>query len=221
MRHATLALLTLVVATEALAERVARHPFQSSVPRGRVERVIIEIPAGEIEVRNGASDRIAVSGQATRDYDNAKEGRWAQQVVNDTNVEIRVNGPVATVRRRFGADAQSWRAQKFTTIDLKLEVPAGVDLDFETTAGEVTIIGTFGDVDVDLRAGEIEMRTPRRGVRELNASCRVGEVRTNLGDEIVTREGILPGRTKFFNADGKSHVTLHVTAGEVDVVLTP
>jgi len=72
----------------------------------------------------------------------------------------------------------------------------------------------------DMRAGEVNLRVPRAKVRELNASCRVGEVRTNLGTEVVTREGLFPGRTHFFNAAGKAHVNAHVTAGEVDVTLT-
>jgi hypothetical protein len=72
-----------------------------------------------------------------------------------------------------------------------------------------------------MRAGEIDLRVPRATVRELNASCRIGEVRTNTGTELVTREGVFPGRTKFVNKAGKSRVNVHVTAGEVDVTLTP
>lgn len=221
MFRTTLTLASLLFAATAIADDVAKHPFQSSVPRGRVQRVVIDIPAGEIAVVNGRNDRIAVSGVSERDYEGAAEGRWAQKIVKDTSVEVYVNGEEAVVRRRFGPNAQSWRAQKFTNVDLRLEVPAGVDIDFETMAGDVSLIGMFGDVDLDLRAGEIEFRSPRSHVRELTASCRIGEVRAHLGDEIVTREGVMPGRTKYFNASGKSHVTLHVTAGEVNVTLTP
>jgi hypothetical protein len=62
---------------------------------------------------------------------------------------------------------------------------------------------------------------PRANVRRLEASCRVGEVRTHIGDDVVTREGIFPGKTKYFNAAGKNAINVHVTAGEVDVTLTP
>jgi hypothetical protein len=105
-------------------------------------------------------------------------------------------------------------------MDLRIDLPPGIDVKFETSAGEVDIAGSFGDIDVDLGAGEIDVRVPRAAVRELKASCRIGEVRTNLGTEIVTKEGILPGRTSFFNASGKTHVHLHTTVGEVDVTLT-
>ncbi|HEV7237810.1 MAG TPA: hypothetical protein VGQ36_01110 [Thermoanaerobaculia bacterium] len=219
MRNHLVLAATLLVATTAFAEDV-EHKFQSAVPRGQVQRVLIDIPHGSFTVRNGPANRIGVSGVASRDYDGQRERIWAQKVVNDTSVEVYVSGAEAIVRRKFGKVADSWRSQKFTGIDLRLELPPGVDIEFDTSAGEVDIDGDFGDVSVDLRAGEIDVRVPHARVREMNASCRIGEVRTNLGTEIVTKEGILPGRTHFFNPKGKTHVNVHVTAGEVDVTLT-
>jgi hypothetical protein len=220
MRSTLTLLAALLFATAALADEV-EHPFNSSVPRGKVQRVVIDIPFGSFTVRNGSANHITLSGIASRDYDGQKERIWAQKVVDDTSVEVYVNGAEAIIRRKFGRDAQSWRAKKFTEVDLKLDLPPGIDLKFETSAGEVDVAGTFGDINIDLRAGEVDVRVPRSSVRELNASCRIGEVRTNLGSEIVTREGILPGRTHFYNASGRSHVRVHTTVGEVEVTLTP
>lgn len=218
MRHAFLA-VALFAASAASAKDVT-HVFQQGVPRGSVQRVIIAIPSGTFSIRNGAAHEIALSGVASRDFDTAKERAWAQKVVDDTSVEIVIQGAEAIVRRKFGPNAQSWRAKKFTGLDLRLNLPPGIDVDFDTTAGEIEMNGDFGDVDIDLRAGEVDVRMPRNRVRELNASCRVGEVRANLGHEIVTREGLFPDRTHFFNAEGTAHVNVHVTAGEVDVLLT-
>jgi hypothetical protein len=220
MRHSLVLTATLVFATSALAADV-EHAFQATAPRGKVQRVVVDIPFGSFTVRNGSADRIALSGIASRDYDGAKEKRWAQDVVNDTSVEIYVNGSEAILRRKFGKKADSFRARKFTGLDMRIELPPGVDVEFETSAGEVDLAGNYGNIDIDLRAGEVEVRIPKATVRELNASCRVGEVRAHLGHEIVSREGIFPGRTKYFNAAGKTHVSVHVTAGEVDVTLTP
>lgn len=219
MRHSLALAASLFVASAAFASDV-EHAFQASVPRGKVQRVVIDIPFGAFTIRNGSADRIALSGIASRDYDSAKEKKWAQDVVNDTSVEIYVNGAEAVVRRKFGKNADSWRARKFTGLDLRVELPAGVDIEFETSAGEVDVAGNFGDIDIELSAGEVDLRVPKKGVKELNASCRIGEVKAHLGNEIVTREGIFPGRTKYFNAAGHSRINVHVTAGEVDVVLT-
>lgn len=210
---------TLLLTATAAAEDV-EHAFQAAVARGGVQRVVIDIPTGSFTVRNGAANRIALSGIASRDYDTAKERAWAQKVVNDTSVEIYVSGAEAVIRRKFGRNADSWRAQKFTGLDLRVDLPPGVDVSFETFAGEINLAGDFGDVDIDLRAGEVDVTMPRAQVRELSASCRIGEVRTNLGTEVVTREGVFPGRTKFFNSAGQSHVNVHTTVGEVRVTLT-
>jgi len=185
-----------------------------------VQRVVIDMPFGEFTVRNGAPNAISVAGVASRDYDGQRERIWAQKVVNDTAVEIQVNGAEAIVRKKFGPNAKSWRARKFTGVDLKLDLPPGIDVKFETNAGEIDMAGHFGDIDIDLSAGEIDVRVPRSTVRELNASCRIGEVRANLGTEIVTREGLFPGKTHFYNAAGRAHVNVHTTVGEVAVTLT-
>jgi hypothetical protein len=220
MRSSLVLAAVLLTATAAFADQDAEHKFSSTVPRAGVQRVVIDIPYGSFTIRNGAATHIGVAGVASRDYDSQRERIWAQRVVDDTSVEVYVNGAEAIIRRKFGKNASSWRAQRFTGYDLRVDLPAGVDVEFETTAGEINMAGDFGDIDIDMRAGEINMRVPRAKVRELNASCRVGEVRTNLGTEIVTREGLFPGRTHFFNAAGKAHVNAHVTAGEVDVTLT-
>jgi hypothetical protein len=220
MRDAIVLLATLFLATAAVAKD-AEHAFQSVVPRGQVQRVVVDIPQGSFTVRNGTAHELALSGIASRDYDGGREREWAQHVVDDTSVEIYVNGAEAIVRRKFGKHAQSWRAQKFTGLDLRLDLPPGVDVKFETSAAEVDLAGDFGNVNIDLRAGEITVSMPRANVRELNASCRIGEVRANLGREIVTREGLFPGKTHYFNAAGHARVNAHVTVGEVNVTLAP
>lgn len=221
MRKPLVLAATLLAATAVFADEDVEHKFQSLVSRGQVQRVVIDVPHGSFTIRNGSPNHIGVSGVASRDYDGQHERIWAQKVVNDTSVEVYVNGPEAVVRRKFGSNADSWRSQKFTGIDLRLDLPPGVDIEFDTTAGEIDVDGDFGDVSIDLRAGEVDVRLPRAKVREMNASCRVGEVRAHLGNEVITKEGILPGRTHYFNPKGKSHVNVHVTAGEVDVKLVP
>ena len=217
----TFILAAVVLTAPAAFAADAEHAFQSAVPRGEIRRVLIDVPTGTFTIRNGSPSHLALSGIASRDSDGAKEKAWAQKVVNDTSVEFYVNGSEAIIRRKLGKNADSWRAQKFTGLDLRIDIPAGLDVEFDTTAGEIDMAGDFGDIDVDLRAGEVDVRVPKKNVRSLSTSCRIGEVRTNLGNELVSREGILPGKTKYFNSNGRAHVNVHVTVGEVDVTLLP
>ena len=195
------------------------HPVVASVARGQIRRVIVDIPAGEIMVRNGSSDRVRVSGEVQRETNEDRDKN--QRIVNDINVEIFVDNEDALIRRKFGPEADGWRGRTLhTNYHLTIEVPRGTGVNVETKYGEVTLEGEFGNIDADLRAGEIHLRTPRASVHELNASVRIGEVHTDFGEDREDHEGILPNTTHFINASGKSRINVHTTVGELHVTLT-
>jgi hypothetical protein len=53
-RIAFLIAATLLVAGAALADDEVTHSFATTAARGRVRRVVIDIPIGEVRIRNGA-----------------------------------------------------------------------------------------------------------------------------------------------------------------------
>ncbi len=213
--------LTAILATAAVAHADVTHPVAASVSRGRIRRVIVDIPAGEITVHNGASDRIRAFGEVERTCDSSGECDKQQRIANDIGMEIFVDSEDALIRRKFGPEADGWRARSFhTSYRLTIEVPRGVGVDLETKYGELTLEGEFGNINADLRAGEIHLRTPRESVHELNASVRIGEVHTDFGEDREDHEGILPGTTHFINANGRTRINVHTTVGELHVTLT-
>jgi hypothetical protein len=217
----SLLLASVILATAPLfAEPHVRHAFASSAPRGGVQTAVIDIPAGDITIRNGASDRISVSGVAMREPDGPGSREKQQRIVDDISAEVYVSDGEAVVRRRFGPEARGFSGETFTKLLLIIEVPEGMSVDLLTRFGDIKVNGRFGDIDIDLRAGAIALRTPRADVRELRASCRVGNVVTNTGQEIVERAGVFPRRIDFSNPQGRSSVNVHTTAGDVSVTLT-
>jgi hypothetical protein len=221
MRRTLMLGVALTVALAAHADQKVTHHFESTVAAPAVRRVVIDLPAGEIKVRNSAGRSVSVSGFSRRDYDGYRRRAQVQEIVDDASMEVYLNRDEAIVRRRLGPNARGWRSNHFLQYEVTVEVPAGVAVEFQTSAGEVNMEGSFGDIDLDMWAGEITLRTPRADVRELNASCRIGEVNTHTGTELIEREGVFPGRTHFVNpAGGKSNVNVHVTTGEVNVYLT-
>jgi hypothetical protein len=220
MRAPILSAALLLLASSAAADVVVQHKIDTAAARpAAVRRVIIDISTADLTIRNSPSDRIAVTGTVSRDPDSERNREKEQRIVNDTGVEIVFRRDEAVIRPKYGPNAQSWRAQSFTGYDLVVEIPRGLHVDVETSIGEVTFDGSFGDINVDLRAGEVTVRLPRADVRELRASCRIGEVRTNIGNEIVEREGVFPGQTRYLNNAGKYFVSVHTTVGEVRVEL--
>jgi hypothetical protein len=211
----------MLVAGAALADDEVTHPFATTAARGHVRRVVIDIPAGEVRIRNGATNRIVVSGTSKRHFDGYRRRAKEQQIADDISAEVVIHGDEATVRRHFGPAAQSWSARSYhSEVDVTVEIPAGVDVDMSTRYGSVDIEGAFGNIDTDLRAGEVHVRTPRANVRNLNASVSIGEVHTYFGDRYIENEGILPRAAHFHNAGGRSDVNVHTTFGEVHVTLT-
>jgi hypothetical protein len=223
MRRLTLvvALAAGAMATTALADHEVTHPFTQSTPMQGVRRVVLDIPAGEFHFSNGAGKTLAIRGSVRRDYEGWTRRDQNQRIVDDVAPEIVIKGDQAIIRRRFGANATGWSARNKSTFDMTIEVPSGADIDVQTRFGEVHFDGAFGNVNVDMNAGEIHMTTPRANVRELAASCRAGEVHTNTGSEIIDHEGLFPRTTRYTNPHGgKGEVRLHVTFGEVHVKLT-
>ena len=53
-----------------------------------LRRVLIDIPAGEVRIRNGAGDRIAVSGTAERHFDGHPRRSKEQEIVDDISAEV-------------------------------------------------------------------------------------------------------------------------------------
>ncbi len=215
------AAMMMIAGSPALADESVRHPFHASVPRGAVRRVVIDIPAGEIELHNSDGATIAISGDVRRSFDGYRQRDRQQAMVDDSAAVITINGSEAVIERQYGPNAGSWTARSFhSAFHVRVDVPRGTDVEIGTHYGEVSIDGEFGDLDADLRAGEIHLRTPRSAVRDLNASVRLGEVHADFAGESVNNEGVFPGATHFHNTTGKSHINLHTTAGEVHVTLT-
>ena len=220
IRLALAAALALAAFTAA-ADQEVTHSFSSSVPRGRIRRIVVDIPAGDVKIRNGGAGAIALSGEIRRSYDGWREHGNEQRIADDVGAEIYVDGDEAVVRRHYGPNAHSWSARSFHSgFEVRLDVPPGLDIILETKYGDVDLDGTFGNVECDLRAGEIHVRTPRANVRDLSASVRVGEVHANLGDHSIEKEGLFPGSMTWVNAEGKADLHVHTTFGEVHVTLT-
>ena len=210
-----------LLALPAIADEEVRHPFTASIPRSGVRRVVIDVPAGEVRLRNSDNGTISVNGEARREFDGYRRRSANQAMVDDIGAVIRIDGDQAIIERRYGPNAGSWTARSFhTNFKVRVDVPKGIDVEFATKYGEIDVDGDFGNLDIDLRAGEIHLAMPRASVRDLRASVRVGEVHADFGDSRVSNEGVFPHAADFYNGDGKSRVNVHTTAGEVHVTLT-
>jgi hypothetical protein len=212
-------ILALALTGAARADKTVTHAFNDSMPADGIRSLVIEIPVGEIKVRNSATNDIVVEGIAQRDYRKDKAQEQAQKSVNDSSVKIRVRGNEARLVRKYGPAARG-REQRHVSYKLTVSVPRGMQLQVLQDVGELDIAGVYGDMDVELDVGEVKIKTPKSNIRELSAKSTIGEVKTNLGDRIVEKEGLFAGRTHYLNEGGRNLLTVDVNVGEVAIDLT-
>ena len=213
--------IALALATPALAQSEVEHAFSTSVAAPGIERVIVEMPSAGVTIRTTDGDQVSVTGRARRGYRNEKQRSDAQRMVDDSSMEIVIDGTTASVRRRFGPNATSRSAKgSKTAFELVLTIPASKGVRVRMRAGEIDASGLFGHVDFGLRAGDVKLSMPKSSVKELIARARVGDLELNLGDRIIEKDGLFAGKAHYLNEGGDHVVSVLVTTGHVAIELT-
>jgi hypothetical protein len=223
MLPSLIALLLAVSVAPALLAQTAEvvHDFSSAVPASGIERVIVEMPSAGITVRTAAVSEIALTGHTRRGFKNEKQRKDAQVMVDDSSVEIVVDGTTATVRRKYGPKAQSRTAKgSHTAFEFSLTIPESIGLRVRMKGGEIDASGALGHIDIGLRAGDVKLVMPKASVKELIARARVGDLHLNLGDRIIEKEGLFAGKVNYLNEGGAYVVSVLVTTGDVTIELT-
>lgn len=215
-----LSILPLLLAASIAQGAVATNEVTRSVPANQILRIVVDVPAANVKIRNSEEQELRVVGRYSKAYRGNKSA-GAQKVVDAAGLRIETAGPRAIITRDLRGAAGGFLARRGLDLELEIFAPKHVNVQVKQRSGDVKIDGSFRDVDVKLAAGDVSVRTPKRNVRELVASSRVGEVNANVGERTVTRQGLMPGSTYFLNDGGSSLVRLAVSVGRVDVELLP
>lgn len=225
MRHSVRAAVAAILfaaaafAAEQPNRAVRNIDFTASV-EGAL-RLEMNMATNSLVIENGPPGVIEISGTVERAWGREKHRARAEEIVSDAGVRVQMKGSRAVISRNFGPKAQGRSAQSGKTeYRLKLRVPRGMHIQIDQNAGSVALAGMFGDVNVELNAGEVSLKTPKSSVRELLADVKVGELTTNLGDRLVEKEGIMAGKMHFFNEGSGGVVKVGVLAGDVKIELT-
>lgn len=215
-----LALTAALIPAAASAQQEAVHPFRTSIASGTALRLVVDVPQSNLLIQTGKAGMIEASGTVTREYKKDRDAARAQEIANAASVHIEIRGTRAYVTRAFGAAAEGRKAQNSNTrFELVVKIPQGMHVEVVQNTGAVRLDGSFGNVQVDMRAGEIGLKVPKASVRELSARATVGDVTTNLGDRTISKQGVFAGKTHYINESGHSFINLRLLAGDIDVQL--
>ncbi|MGA7615012.1 MAG: hypothetical protein WBX15_07515 [Thermoanaerobaculia bacterium] len=211
----------LLLPVAGFADATVSHQFQTSSPAEGVLRISIEIPVAEIEIVNGDAATISVSGTASREVHDEGDRVRLQEIVDDTAVRINRRGSRMTIVPAHGPAASSrWARNNRTELTVRITIPRHVNLEVHQKVGDLSVSGEYANMDLNLRVGNVTVTAPRQQIREVNAGARVGKTITNIGDRIVTKEGLFAGRMQFFNEGGKATLRVTVEVGEIRLDLS-
>src|SRR5260370_41148158 len=111
MRTALLLAVAVLMTGAVSADEEVTHPFSKSISRDGIKRVIRNVPAGEVRLRNSSGDRIAISGHSRREYDGHREHAKEQRMAHDIRANMFTNSDDALIQRTYAPNAQSGRAE--------------------------------------------------------------------------------------------------------------
>lgn len=219
LTFALVVLAMLALAPVSSAREDVRHEFKEQVPADEILRVVIHVPPSEVHVRTGAGKSIIVSG--TVDVPISRRGTRdeAQKVADAMSMNIDRHASRATISPLYLRAARSRRARHGAKYAFTVTVPRGTHVEVRQSTGSVDVQGDLGDVDVAMRSGDINVVVPRSSVQNLLATSRLGDVHADVGDRIISNEGILPRTIVWNNPNGTTSVHLKVYVGDIKVRL--
>jgi hypothetical protein len=148
--------IACLFASPALADDMRTNPSTLAFAPGGA--IVMKINQGEVEVVGSAEDRIRVSWQGnTRDQERKVKVRLERS--GDKQARLLIDN--------------TWDDH----LRFRIEAPQRSDLAIHMRAGELKIGGIVGNMDVDLLAGEMDVRLPQPNrYRSVTASVTAGEL---------------------------------------------
>ncbi len=173
-----------------------------------VEKIILTVHAGSVEVLAGTDDRIEVERQLNFDDERPE-------------VDHSVEGGVLTVEAVCPGGFFTFRSA--CSVDHLLRVPAAVDVEIDTGSGSVAVAGLTGSVHIDTGSGVIEVSDVSGRVFADSGSGGVvldgvsGETDVHTGSGGIRGNGLTIRR--LIGETGSGSIDVHFVAAPDDVEL--
>jgi hypothetical protein len=153
----------------------ARHTaFRQEWPGAQVQKVEVRGSNGRIEIEAAPVDRVTMEARIR-----TRDGR---SVKPHDVLAVKLDGSTLTIRERGSRGTIFSFGKKGRQIDLKLLVPARMEIDAETVNGRVVVEGVAAAMKLGSVNGRIELSTPGA---EVEASTVNGSIRAEFHQRFV------------------------------------
>jgi len=214
LRWAGLALMISVATgpTPAAADEDVRvRDLKGDVSTRGAERIELHLPPGTIKVEPSPDGRVHadLGVYCTFDRDDCDERaeRLSLRSSLDGNtLELRIEGFNSI--RNLGLNVRG-----------RILVPRGKALEVNFTAGELTVRGIEGDLNVDAGVGDVTVILHERDVRSVRVGVGIGEANLSVAGRRIEGSGWLGQKVRWGDGDGAARVAVTLGIGDLAVKL--
>ena len=204
-------LVALIVTGPATADdHLLRTLTRDVVTRG-AERVELRLMPGTIRIEPSPDGHLPVDLGVYCSFDSRRCEEKAERLALRSSLE----GNTLELR----VDGQPWISALGLNLRGRIQVPRDKALEVDFPAGELTIRGLEGDLNVDAGAGEVRIVLREHDVRSVRLGVGIGEATLSVASRSIEGSGWLGQKVRWGEGDGPSRVAVSLGVGELDVRL--
>lgn len=209
----TVTVMALWCSTLAFGEPSKKTAVELDV--STADAVIIHVPAGELNISGTTGQTI--SAEAVISCSKYKEGECSNGIFEEINWSSKLEGSLAQLDLTPSAGKQYDDISVVVNIGVPEDKTLTVNLDY----GDLRLKGTNACLDVNVKAGNVELGLPEESLASANLKATIGDVSltTQAGRISGRRSKIIGAKLEWDEGKGACHLQATVRAGNVELHL--
>lgn len=207
------AALTASVALAAPAAADEVRSFSRSFDAATLKQLYLEFPIGELQIEGTRSEKLMVevtiecSSRRSLDacIDRAEDIELASRA-DDDRIDLWVEG------------YSKWRSRGMH-LEMRVLVPAMMDVDVDMSIGELDIADVLGSVTVDMSIGEVKLEGSEEMVGRVSLDTGIGESSLSTHRGRNSSAGVFTREIAWSEGNGDAAIRIELGIGEISVRL--
>ena len=205
------AALLWTLPAQADDDEVVRR-FVKELPADGVERVVVDIPVGEVVIEGGSDQQVHL--EVRLECDDRKKA--CEELAQRVKVVYSRDEGDLTLRLKEWPKSRN----KGLEAHVRVQVPRDLPLKAHLGVGELSIADLANSVQADLGVGELNITLPADAVGTVNADTGIGEASLVAGGYHYESAGLVAREIRWDKGTGKARVEADCGVGEIDIRLT-
>jgi hypothetical protein len=186
--------------------------FLKQLPGAGVERVLVDVPVGEVIIDGGTGTQIQLEVRLECD----ERGDACEELARRVKVVFSREAGELTLR------VKEWpkTSNKGLEAHVRVLVPHDLALEAHLGVGQLNIASLDGDVEAELGVGELNITLPAASVGSVSADTGIGAANLVASGRHYESAGLVAREIRWNKGTGKSRVEADCGVGEIDIKLT-